>query len=319
MSVGVEVLNAIYASIQDLGRFRYRSLGVPVSGALDKLSVAYVNALVGNGPNTPVIEVIASPIKLRVLNEAIVAVGGAWVDIKACGESVDPWEPVWLEEGCVIEVSPPKRGLVTYVAFAGGFEVDYVMGSASTYYRGGFGGFKGRLLRRGDVLRVKEVNLRDVWDRISSLEPPNWLTYRVPSKSACTILKATEGVHADLIRKDLETILSSTYSVSPKSDRMGYRLLGPELSEVKSLGKLPSIATDRGYVQVLPSSELAVLMADAQTTGGYAVALHVLQPYVDILAQCGPYYRVKFSLVDLKEAEEITREYLTLLKEPTFT
>ncbi len=317
--MSVEVLNVAYASIQDLGRFGYRSLGVPVSGALDKLSAAYLNALVGNEPNTPLIEVVASPIRFRVLKEVIMAVGGAWVDIEACGESVDTWEPVWLEAGCVVDVSPPKRGFITYVAFSGGLVADYVMGSASTYYRGGFGGFKGRLLRRGDVLEVRRRDLRSTWESIESLEPPDWLRYRVPSKSACTILKATEGIHADLIRNDLRVILSSTYSVSPKSDRMGYRLVGPELSDVKSLGRLPSIATDRGYVQVLPSSELAVLMADAQTTGGYAVALHVLQPYVDILAQCGPYYRVRFSLVSSGEAESVTREYFRLLKKPEFT
>jgi len=105
-------------------------------------------------------------------------------------------------------------------------------------------------------------------------------------------------------------------SVSPKSDRMGYRLDGPLIEKAKGLGRLVTIAVDRGYVQVPPDGKPIVLMSDSQTTGGYAVALHVIPPDVDRLAQCPPGTHVKFSEVSHSEAEKIVENYLNELEKP---
>jgi len=100
---------------------------------------------------------------------------------------------------------------------------------------------------------------------------------------------------------------------------MGYRLDGPPLAAASKLGRLPSTPTDRGYVQVPPDGKPIVLMADAQTTGGYAVSLHVVQPDTDVLAQLRPGRRVRFKLVRVEEAEEVTSRYLAELENPTLT
>ncbi|MCS7099119.1 MAG: hypothetical protein NZ925_02075, partial [Sulfolobales archaeon] len=127
--------------------------------------------------------------------------------------------------------------------------------------------------------------------------------------------RATEGVHSHLL-EDLGTLLKSEYVVTAESDRMGYRLDGPPLASARKLGRLPSVPTDRGYVQVPPDGKPIVLMSDAQTTGGYAVALHVLPRDVDYLAQLSPGRRVRFELVDAGSADEEVSKYLGELERP---
>ncbi len=312
----IEIEMSIHASVQDLGRYGYRALGVPVSGAMDRISAAYANALVGNDPREAVIEIVGGNFVFKVLRNTILAFTGAETRILVDGTPVEMWRPVWVREGSRIVVEPPRRGFVVYLAIAGGIDVEKIMGSYSTYYRAGFGGYEGRLLKPGDRIRGKPVDLEERWRTLASKTVPEHIKMRIPSSDRVVELRATRGIHADLLEQDLPKLLSSIYVVSEKSDRMGYRLEGPELEHAKSLGRLISVATDRGYVQVPPDGKPIVLMADAQTTGGYAVAIHVLPPDVDTLAQCAPGYRVKFVEVGMDEAIEIVRRYLAELENP---
>ena len=311
----VEVLSCFYATIQDLGRLGYRALGVPVSGALDRLSAAYANALVSNNPGEALIEAVGGSIELRAGSDVVVAVTGARCVATVDGYEVDMWKPIYLRAGSVLRVSSPQRGSVVYVAIAGGIDVPRVMGSRSTYLRARFGGYMGRALKPGDRLPVAEVDARRRWEEVSGRCAPSDVVTRALPRGVVE-LRATRGIHAEVLEPDLRTLLSSTYSISPKSDRMGYRLEGPELPRAKSLGRLVTVAVDRGYVQVPPDGRPIVLMADSQTTGGYAVALHVLPPDVDRLAQCPPGSQVRFVEVGQSEAENIVRKYFEELESP---
>ncbi len=310
----VEVVSCGIASIQDMGRKGYRALGVPVSGALDRLSAAYANALVGNDVNEALIEVLGSEIELVFHVPSIVAVTGARCVVEVNGEEVRQWSPVFVKEGSRLRVSQPIRGFATYIAIAGGINVERILGSRSTYVRAGFGGLEGRYLKPGDRLPLKELDVRSLWDRVCGKSAPDYV--RIANLPRGVVeLRATLGIHYDLF-SDIETLFKGTYVVTPQSDRMGYRLDGPKLESATKLGRLPSLPVDRGYVQVPPNGLPIVLMSDAQTTGGYAVALHVIPPDVDKLAQCPPGTQVKFIEVSYEEAEEVVRKYLSLLEKP---
>ncbi|MCD6278695.1 MAG: biotin-dependent carboxyltransferase family protein, partial [Desulfurococcales archaeon] len=210
-------------------------------------------------------------------------------------------------------ISPVREGFVVYVATSGGFRIKKVMGSKSTYYRACFGGLGGRLLKPGDRLRVSEVDLNSIWDLIAGKTAPDEVRGRIPRQNSVVGVRVTKGVNYDLLKEEFENFLNNVYTVSPESDRMGYRLEGPVLDRAKSLGRLISMATDRGYVQVPPSGKPIILMSDAQTTGGYAVLAHVVPSDVDVVAQCAPGSRLRFIEVGTEVAEKIFLEYLLML------
>lgn len=301
------------ATVQDLGRRGYRSLGVPVSGALDILSASYANALVGNKVDVALIE-FAGSITLRASQDLVVAVTGGLPKVYVDQYEVPSWRPIYLRSGKELTIRPSDRGNVNYVAIAGGIECESVLGSKSTYVRGGFGCL-GRPLKVGDILTVPEVDVESLWSRVHNLSVAVNVSERTPRRDEVLILRVTRGIHAEQLQ-DLDTLLKHEYVVTLESDRMGYRLDGPPLTSALKLGRLPSIPTDRGYVQIPPDGKPIVLMSDAQTTGGYAVALHVVPPDTDVLAQARPGYKVRFVEVSIKEAEKIASSYFSEVEEP---
>jgi len=312
----IKVLKSFYSSIQDLGRYGFRALGVPVCGAMDKLSAAYANALVGNDVNEALIEVIGGNFVFEVLRDSLIALTGADSKVTIDNIPVKVWSSVLVRKGSVVVVEPPKRGFITYIAVDGGLDAEVVMGSKSTYVRGGFGGFEGRLLKPGDVISTKDVRLKSVFKLAGSYEVPDEVVERLPDSNTVLELKATEGMHVDLLGEDFIELLKNVYVVDVSSDRMGYRLKGEPLKKASKLGRLISIPTNRGYVQIPPDGQPIVLMSDAQTTGGYAVALVLTQRSVDVLAQAQPGQKVRFKVVSVEEAEDENAKYLELLGNP---
>ncbi len=302
-----------YATVQDLGRRGYRAVGVPVSGALDRLSAAYANALVGNRSGDAVVEVFGA-ISLTLTGDAVVAVTGGHPRVFLEDVEVKPWTPLYCEGGRALRVLPTGIGRVHYIAISGGVVCERVLGSSSTYARAGMGCL-GRPLRPGDVLELGTADPASVWNGVADSRPPEELVDAHLRLGEGLVLRATPGVHAHLL-EDLETLLRGHYVVAPESDRMGYRLEGEPLRSAGRLGRLPSIPTDRGYVQTPPDGKPIVLMSDAQTTGGYAVALHAIPPDVDLLAQLNPGQRVRFELMSLEEAESEVRSYLERVERP---
>ncbi len=314
-----EVLRSYYASIQDLGRVGYRSLGVPVSGALDKLSHAYANALVGNSIHEATIEVIGGMFEFRMLEEAIIAVTGAEAEVRVNDKRVDMWRPLWIGKDSRVTITAVRKGFIVYVGFAGGLRVKKVMRSKSTYYRAGFGGYDGRLLKPGDRVSVGKVNLDGVWEVVAGKTAPDCVKEHIPTKEGAVEVRVTRGVHYDLLSDEFEKLLSAKYVVTSQLDRMGYRLDGPVLERAKSLGRLISIATDRGYIQVPPNGKPIVLMSDSQTTGGYAVIAHVIPRDVDKVAQCGPGYIIRFRELSVERAERDAMSYYSMLERASLT
>lgn len=312
----IRVLESFYASIQDLGRYGFRALGVPVCGAMDKLSAAYANALVGNESNSALIEIIGGNFVFEVLRDALLAITGAEVNITINGRIVSNWTLLYVRRGHIVSIGSPKRGFISYVAIDGGIDVESIMNSKSTYIRGGFGGFNGRLLKQGDIISSKNVSYERLMHLAGIYKAPKEIIERVPKPDDVIEVKVTDGIHEELLEDDIDILLNNTYSVEINSDRMGYRLKGEALKKASKLSKLISIPTNRGYVQIPPDGQPIVLMSDAQTVGGYAVALVAIQNSIDILAQAVPGQKVRFKKISLEEAEDNNIKYLKLLEKP---
>jgi KipI family sensor histidine kinase inhibitor len=283
----------LLTTVQDLGRRGYRSAGVPLGGAMDALALRMANLIVGNSDGAAGLEITLLGPELEFTADTVVAVGGAEF------EGAPPWRPLLLRAGERLKFGECRRGCRAYLAVDGGFEVAPVLGSRSTYLPGGFGGLGGRALREGDELEIG-VGLpvagglrRQMSWRIS----PSVL----PAYSPHPVLRAVRGAQAGEFGAKL---WETEFQVSPKSDRMGLRLAGPKLGRA-SADELPSSAVAPGTVQVPPDGQPILLMADAQTIGGYPQAAHIIGPDLPLAAQLRPGERARLSEISVEEAHRL--------------
>src|SRR5436190_11080317 len=159
MSPGLRVIApGLHSTIQDLGRRGYHDIGVPLSGALDRIGLTLANALVGNAANAPALEILVQGPLLEVLAESVrVALIGAKGGLVIEGEparAVPAGESARLERGQRIRIGALGNTFCAYLAVEGGFDIAPCLGSAATYTRNRLGGFAGRALQTGDLLPV---------------------------------------------------------------------------------------------------------------------------------------------------------------------
>ena len=154
---GLEIIDpGLLTTVQDRGRYSYQRFGVPVSGAMDEFALRAANILVGNDEGSAGLEVTVVGPKLRFLAETRIAVTGGDLSPVLDGEPFPPWQSVKVLEGSVLSFGAVRDGMRSYLAVAGGIDVPVVMGSRSTYLKGGFGGLNGRALEAGDILGTLE-------------------------------------------------------------------------------------------------------------------------------------------------------------------
>jgi len=271
--VGASVL------VQDLGRPGWAHLGVPMSGVLDRPAAALANRLVGNDPDAACLEVLLGGLTVRADEGCWVAVTGAPCDVQVDGRAGEFAEPVRLPSGSDLRLGTPSKGLRSYLAVAGGIDVEPVLGSRSTDTLGHVGP---PAVEVGDRLPVGRP----------SRSPAGVDTPRPPLAGP---LHLSPGQRADRIDGDAVDLLCRTaYAVSPSSDRIGMRLEGDALP-LKADGELPSEGMVLGAVQVPPDGRPVVFLADHPTTGGYPVVAVVDEGDLWQCAQLRPGEPVRFA------------------------
>lgn len=306
----VSVLRAgLHTTVQDLGRVRHRAAGVPRSGAMDAFALRIANALVGNADDAAGLEFTQTGPELEFSKPTWIALGGA-----EC-EGLRPWRSRRVEAGERLAIGRCVRGVRGYLAVAGGFQTEPVLGSRSTFLRGRFGGLQGRLLRDGDVLPVVDLSC----DRVPRERPDAAGSWRIdprilPAYGPEVTVRVLPGAQ---VAEFPGAWTGRAFKVSPHSDRMGVRLIGEPV--VRSTGEeLLSSAVTPGTVQVPPDGQPVVLMADAQTIGGYPQLGHVISVDLPLVAQLAPGDTLRFEIVTLAEAHRllVTRERaIALLKQ----
>ena len=290
-------------TVQDSGRRGYRKLGIPVSGYMDDYSARIANYLVGNPGNAPLLEFLLSGPTLRFNASAVFAVAGD-VEVRLNGVPVEPWTSYWAKRGDVLEVGALRSGLYGYIAFAGGIKCEPLLGSCSTYAKAGLG----RPLKAGDVLNLGYAILtgRDG----KRLPEGLWPDYSAQEITVSVVL-GPDLEH--FTEEGVNTFLSEAYTVTPESDRMGYRLDGKTIEHSEKGAGIVTSPLVPGSVQVPANGKPIVMMRDAQTTGGYAKIGVVISAHLHRLAQLRPGFRVRFKEVTVEEArKELLRKEKTL-------
>jgi antagonist of KipI len=300
------------AAIQDAGRKGHRSSGVPLSGAMDPVSFSVANLLCGNAMDAPVLEITLHGLELLFEDDLPVALSG--------GGSVPTLDDIPLPlnrslvvpAGSLLRFMPSPSGCRMYLALGGGIASQSDLGSCSTYEAAGLGGNGGRRLQKGD--RIQRGGPSELCRRIfecltrheGNVSFSRWgaaLANPLPMESPCPI-RCMKGPEWDGFETEVrDDLFKQGFTVAAESNRMGIRLKGMEgmrmgVDEMVSSGVCP------GTVQMAHDGTLLLLMADAQTTGGYPRIAQVAGADMARCAQLRPGDVVRFIETDLREAEK---------------
>jgi biotin-dependent carboxylase-like uncharacterized protein len=299
---GLKVLApGLHTTVQDLGRVGYQAIGVPVSGALDGVNLRLANALAGNPPGTPALEILISGPVFEIAADSVrVALAGAGASLAIGAEKtrVDVGQSVSLPRGELIEVVAGRQSACCYLAIEGGIAVPHVLGSASTYVRAAIGGLEGRALRKGDLLPLAIARASD--------RPELRIPSPVPGTGDQPIRVVLGPQQEYFTEEAITALLGGEFRISQSADRMGMRLDGPLLQH-RNGWDIVSDAIMTGAIQVPGSGQPIVLLADHQTTGGYPKIATVISADLPVVARRRPGDRLRFAAVTVEAAEALCR------------
>lgn len=291
------------STIQDMGRKGFQAFGVPEAGAMDREAALIANLLVSNNENAPLIEVTVMGLELEFATEAVVAVAGGDLNLQIDNIPQPMYQSLTIKAGSRLKFAGVRKGARTYLAIGGELNIPLVMESSSTYLRGEIGGMKGRKIEKGDLLEGEaKIVPQKVLDE-SLVRDYNKREIRV-------LINRDEDYFTG---EGINTFLTSEYIISSQSDRMGYRMEGPEIAHRKG-ADIISTAINFGAIQVPGHGQPIVMMADRQTVGGYTQIGRVITSDLPYLAQMFPGEKISFKEVSLREAQNVYRDRLNLLR-----
>jgi antagonist of KipI len=236
----------------------------------------------------------------EVLADADMALAGAEMPLSVNNRTVASWSKFSVHSGDQINIGQVHSGCRGYLAVTGGIDVLEVMGSFSTYAGARIGGYKGRTLRRGDVITGHEMELLNEARHV----PPEW----IPRYPGQITLRVLPGPQEDYFADSMQVFFDAVFTVSPQADRKGYRLQGPAIAikpgMPKSIISEPCLA---GCIQV-PEDGQPIILLGEQTVGGYAKIATVISSDLDMIAQALPGDRVRFEAVDIETAHGVCRQ-----------
>lgn len=269
----------LLTTVQDLGRWSHQAEGVPVAGPMDVFSHRLANHLVGNAPEAATLEVTLIGPEITIDAETMLAVAGADFDLTCDGAAVGVGATFAARPGQTLRFGRRRLGARAYLAVAGGGVLtDPVLGSRSTHLVSHMGGLAGRALAAGDELPVAPR-------ATSAPNRARGLTLPTGGRARLRVLPGPqEDWFTDETWRALTTV---SFRISPRSNRMGYRLEGPPLVRARTT-ELISEPMAIGAIQVPAAGEPILLMADHQTTGGYPRIGHVVSADLCLAGQLAP-------------------------------
>lgn len=283
-STWLEVIGAgVLSTVQDLGRPGLGALGVGHAGAADAPALRLANRLLGNPESAAALEVTFGGLEVLAHGGMTVTITGAPCPVTVDGRHKGPYGVVWLPDGATLRLGPPTSGLRTYVAVRGGIEVAPLLGSRSTDTLAALGPAP---LAAGDKLPV---------GRATSAHPGvDVVPVQVPEAGDVVTLRIVDGPRADWFTGAARTaLLSGSYEVTADSNRVGMRLVGQVLERARD-DELPSEGMVCGALQVPPSGQPTLFLADHPVTGGYPVIAVVVPADVPRAAQVRPGQHIAF-------------------------
>lgn len=291
------------ALLQDAGRFGVRHLGVTQGGPADLHAWAWANYLTGNAWGTAALEITFGGLELEAERDLTIALTGADLGIRHNRQPAAMWRTLAIRAGDTLTFGTPVNGLRTYLAVAGGFRGDTVLGSSACVVREQLGGFDGQgtSLQKGDTLTVNPTEAAPM-DRIAPDSEQR--DYR-----QTTTLDLLPGAQiAAFAGKSLFDAFNAQWQVDQRADRMGVRLTGPILR--CNIGSLVSEGISLGAVQVPPDGQPIALLNDRQTIGGYPRLGNLTPLAASLLAQCMPGQTVRLRAAGIDSALRQHRQFL---------
>lgn len=300
MSIKV-ITPGMLSTIQDGGRKGFAAMGFNASGVMDVRSYHIANALVGNFTDEAVIEMTYLGGSFKFLESNYIAITGADMSPKLDGVPVEMYTTIFVKQDETLTFSAAASGMRAYIAVRGGIDVPVIMGSRSTNLKCKLGGLDGRPLKAGDI-----VPCRDVYDEFHK-----HLIHSVPKEdfgSDEITVRVLLGPQDDYFTEHgIKTFLNSTYTVTNESDRMGCKLSGEKI-EYKNTVDIISDGIVFGSIQIPRTGNPIIMLADRQTTGGYAKIATVISVDLPLLAQARPGTKVHFELIDRQKAERLLKQ-----------
>jgi biotin-dependent carboxylase-like uncharacterized protein len=285
-------------TVQDArGRRGYERHGVPAGGACDPWSARLANGLVGSDANAGVLEatLVGPVLRFDLVEPRGVAVAGADLGARLDGLAILPGQARIARPGSILRFAGRIVGLRAYVAIAGGFDVEPLLGSVATDLRSGFGGLGGRPLRADDRLAPGP-------------DPRSGLFEWVRSPPAGDAVRVLPGPHLDRFADGaLDDLCAAGWIVSEAADRTGMRLEGGRIMHGPAGAEVPSVGLPAGAIQVPPDGRPIVMLADRPVTGGYAVLACVARADHARVAQLSAGDPIRFTVSDLDDAIDALR------------
>lgn len=297
----------INTSMQDLGRWGFQAYGVPVGGAMDKVAASLANIICGNDEQEAVLEMTLHGMSILFHMDTLCAFTGGGCKC-FIGDVELPFDRLLhIPAGSLMQTQPEAKGCRAYLAVAGGFDIGRELGSASTHIPSGLGGVHGRSLLAGDVLSFKPTASRMAPASLkllsNNIRVSSWeVSDLIPCDDDPAVIHIVRGPeYACFDEKDRYQFMQGGYIISTRSNRMGYRLEGQHIKLNQPL-ELVSSPVTAGVIQITHDGGPIILMADAQTTGGYPRIARVCSADITRLAQCRPGSKIKFKEIDEEES-----------------
>lgn len=262
-----------FAHIQDLGRYGLRCFGIGHAGAMDPLALQAGNLLLKNAENAPALEIAMGGLTLTFDCDTPFCLTGALYEAELDGTPIYSYWRYTAKARQTLTIKRALMGNYGYLCVAGGFLVPTVLNSCSTDLKAAFGGFEGRLIRAGDNLPT-----------VRNAEPLSTLGIE-PIAFSNRIYATASSEYAEFSADSQQRFWQQGWQLQSNSSRMGYRLAGLQKLSLNRPLEMLSYAAPAGTVQVPPDGQPIVLMADAQTTGGYPKIACVIQADLGRLAQ----------------------------------
>lgn len=292
-------------TVQDLGRTGYLSSGFSPNGVMDKHAARIANILVGNKQDASLLEFVLAGPTLRFTKQSFIALAGADFHATVNGVRAPLNRAIEVPAGAVLDCPAAHEGMFGYLAFAGGgLDVPCVMGSASTNLKCAIGGWHGRALAYGDCIPLvsSPAFLPNLPLRVAPAE-------KQPSgQTEPVVLHVVPGPQEDLFTEQgVATFYGQRFCTTSQSDRMGYRLDGPAI-ETEHGSDIASDGIAFGAVQVPAHGRPIIMLADRQTTGGYAKIGTIASVDIPKLVQCRPGREIRFERISVQEAQAAYRK-----------
>ena len=290
----------LQTTVQDLGREGFGAMGVSPSGAADPLALRIGNRLVGNAEGAAALEMTLVGGTFLFPERSVVALSGSDFGATLDDVAVDMWTSVEVHSGQTLRTGPTRTGARCYLCVRGGIEVKLFLGSASTHLLSGLGGYDGRALRKGDVLRIGTAG--GTFRTFRKQRLSGWALKQLSPRK---VLRVTAGPQSDWFSEEAHNnFYSATYRLAEESNRMGLRLEGPPLNAASG-GEMISEGVSLGAVQITASGLPIILFVEQQTTGGYPKIANVISADLHSLGQLRPRDEIRFEPVDLAAASAL--------------